>query len=242
MKTIWRHILAAVVASLSTCETSAQGTFQNLGFESATVPLSEPPSPPGVPTVDVGVALPGWSAFIGTNQVNQVMYNSQTLDTTAVALLRDNYPFINVIEGSFSVFLLGGLTVTEPGTFLRTDASLAQNGLVPANAQSIRFKALNVVPPLSSVAVFLGGQPLSLVPLQATSQYTLYGADVTPYSGQTEELRFTIFSSQSGGGGTGWVLDSIVFSPEPVPEPDVFAFFGLGALLLGWRLPKTRKR
>lgn len=212
----------------------AQG-FINLNFESAGVPISQPPSPPGVPTVDIGLALPGWSAFIGTNQANMVMYNSPTLDTSAVSLFRDdisvNYPFLNVIEGSFSVFLLGGYIASTP-----TDTSLTQTGLVPATAQSIRFKTSNQVGPYHRVVVSLDGQTLSKVPLQVTSQYTLFGADVTLFAGEIRELRFTVYASTDGGGGIPELLDSIVFSPEAIPEPSVLGLFALGALLVGFGL------
>src|SRR6188768_1293744 len=105
------QILALVLSLVLPSELLSQGTFGNLDFESATIPLSQPPSPiPGVPTVAISSALPGWAGFIGTNQVSQVMYNNQTLDTSSIALLRTNYPSLQIIDGTFSIFLMGGVT------------------------------------------------------------------------------------------------------------------------------------
>jgi hypothetical protein len=234
MKTKWATLSMGVWLG-TTSVFHGQG-FINLDFESATVPLTQPPSPPGVPTVDIAVALPGWSAFIGSNQVNSVMYNNQTLDTSSVALLRNNYPFISVIEGAFSVFLMGGRTEVAPGTFILTDTALRQTGLVPIAAQSMQFRARQVVPPLSSIAVSLGEEALSVVPLQVTSEYTLFGVDVTTFQGQTKELQFTVLHSTDGGGGIGFLLDSISFSNEPIPEPSTIGLIALGVLLIPGRL------
>lgn len=232
MKANWKQMFVMLVGAFSVCGMQAQGTFQNLNFELATVPLSEPASPPGEPTVDVAVALPGWSVFIGSIQVAEVMYNSQTLDTSAVALFRDNrpaqYPFLNVIEGSFSVFLLGGYVNSIP-----TDTSLSQTGLIPIEARSIQFKTSSQIGVNRPIVVSIDGQPLSSVPLEVTPEYILRGADVALFSGQIKELRFTIFAPTDGGGGIPGILDSITFSAEPVPEPAVFGLFALGALLLG---------
>src|ERR1043165_7171987 len=93
-----QFLLAAFLLT-AVSETFGQGAFRNLDFESATVPVSQPPSPnPSVPDVGVAAALPGWSVFIGTNQMSAVLYNNQTLDTSAVALLRNNYADLSVID------------------------------------------------------------------------------------------------------------------------------------------------
>ena len=178
MKTHFRVLSAAIVV-INVLPVCGQGTFQNLDFESATVPLSQPPSPnPGVPSVDITAALPGWSVFIGTNQASRVI------------------------------------------------------------AQSMQFKAKQVVFPLTSIAVSLDQQPVSAVPLQVTPQYALFGVDMTPFQNQTKELRFTVFSS---GIGRGFVLDSISFSTQPIPEPSVLGLFALGAIVLGWRFVRARR-
>jgi len=50
----------------------AQGTFQNLDFEGAQiVPISGSPS--WIATTN---ALPGWTGFVGANQVSRITYNN----------------------------------------------------------------------------------------------------------------------------------------------------------------------
>lgn len=211
-----------------------QGTFRNLDFESATVPVSQPPSQAGVPTVDIAVALPGWSASIGTNQQSLVMYNTPTLDTSSVGVFRSNSPFpevLHVIEGEFSAWVMGGYTYVPPGTYIPTDTSIWQTGLVPANARSIMFKTSSDY--RFAFVVSLGGQALSSVTLQVTPNYVLRAADVTPFAGRVEELKFTIYASRDGGGGIGRTLDSIEFSPLVVPEPNAIGLFAFGTLILG---------
>src|ERR1039457_2250719 len=68
--------------------------------------------------------------------------------------------------------------------------------------------------------VSLAGQSIPYFTLSTGPNYTLYGADVSAFSGQTVELRF----SAVGGvvGGNNWNLDNISFSNLPVPEPGVF--------------------
>jgi hypothetical protein len=231
MKKIW--VSCGIWVCLAAMfQVHAQG-FINLDFESASIPISQPPSP--VPNVDIGLALPGWSAFIGTNQVSLVMYNSQTLDTSSVSIFRSNHPVeytsLNLIEGAFSVFFMGGYTEILPGLPFPTDTSLSQTGLIPETARSLQFKTTS-----DRVVAFLDGQLLPLATLQSTPEYVLKGADVTPFIGQTKELRFTIFASRTGAGGYPGVLDSIVFSPDVIPEPSLLSLLVLGVLFFGWRL------
>jgi len=226
--------LAAVLAFLPFLATG-QGTFQNLNFEAATVPASQPPSVYIDPStwVSVSAALPGWSAVLGTNELATVLYNSLTLGSTAVSLLRTNNGIHQMIDGTFTAFLTAGPTDVGSNTLARYDASLSQVGLVPINAQSLRFKAIHVTP-WEQFAVSLGGQTLNLVPLDVTPSYTLYGANMSTFANQTAELRFTAFIGDGGGNRLG--LDSILFSPEPVPEPTLTALLVAGAaIVLGSR-------
>jgi hypothetical protein len=213
-----------------------QGTiFVNLDFESAALQSTTPSPTPGVPTVDIAEALPGWSAFIGTNPVTKVMYNNQTLDTSSIALLSfDYFGSARVIDDVYSVFFLAGRGGNGSGSLLNTDTRLYQTGFIPANAASLRFKAKEVVFPATFV-VSLDQQSLSVMPLQTTAEYTLFGVDVTSFRGQTKELSFTI---PSIGVGRGFVLDSISFSDQAIPEPSVIGLFLVGALLLGRRVKR----
>lgn len=135
----------------------------------------------------------------------------------------------DIIEGNYTCFLSTGSDPVESEKTV--DATIWQNGTVPANAQSLRFKgriAGGPNPPSKTFAVYLGGQELSLSPLLVTSGYTLYGADVSQFSGRAAELRITSFWLS---GPTGLWVDSLEFSPDVVPEPGAWALAGLGAFL-----------
>jgi len=218
----------------------AQGTFQNLGFESAAlVPIS-------ANAVQFAPAFPGWTGTIGGVQQTAALYNAITLDTSAISIIDHGWsnPFGGpggVIQDNFTAILIAGLGSgplgNQPG-----DVTLAQTGLVPVGAESLQFKAYALYSyPFNPFAVTLGGQTLSLLPLQAGSNYTLYGADIHALAGQDAELDFTLFAQRPHMGNNYLYLDSIEFSDQAVPEPGVFGLSALGALLLGWRTLARRR-
>ena len=61
----------------------------------------------------------------------------------------------------------------------------------------------------------------------------MYAGEISPYAGQTAELRFTV---PTAGGS----LDYIQFSTTPVPEPSTWALLGLGGALF-WGLKRRTK-
>jgi hypothetical protein len=123
------------------------------------------------------------------------------------------------------------------GVLQPSAATITQTGLVPADTESLWFKALFISSgPLSSFDVTLGGQTLSLVPVSSGANYTLYAADVSAWAGRTAELDFTAFPDTTHFDDAYLYLDSIQFSNLPIPEPNVFGLSALGALLLGWRV------
>jgi hypothetical protein len=63
-------------------------------------------------------------------------------------------------------------------------------------------------------------------------QSTVAG-DISPFTGQTVELKFTATLTDRGAVFHG--LDSIYFSPLAVPEPSGWAFLGFGGAVLAWR-------
>ena len=126
-------------------------------------------------------------------------------------------------------FLQSGIIVRPGGSGLSTDAFIRQTGLVPDTAQSILFEAQ---PGTDSLVLTLGGQSLPFVALETTPNYTLYGGDVSAFAGQSLELEFADWPSNSG---TGWNLDSIEFSSQPVPEPNVCGLLTLGCLFFRLR-------
>lgn len=214
------HIIARFIALAATLvfavSGSAQGTFQNLDFESSSVPNGTQPG-----FISAANALPSWSVFYGANQQTQIVYNDVSTGGSQVTLVSASDPFgPNAIEGNFSVLLQGGSTAT--------DVSIRQSSLVPVMAESIVFKAQAEGP----MSLSLGGQSIPFVALSTGANYTLYGGNIPPaLAGRVEQLVFSV--PEGPAGNNGWNLDSIVFSPSLVPEPSTLALFCVGELLFG---------
>jgi hypothetical protein len=78
-------------------------------------------------------------------------------------------------------------------------------------------------------------EPFDVLP--PTGQFTTYGVDVTAFRGQTAELRFTALPPPVwNGNADNCLLDSISFSPDPVPEPGALRLFALATVFLCRRL------
>src|SRR6266480_5200523 len=161
-------IKTSLLIAFVECVVQAQGTFQNLDFEAAAVPNLPPNQSGGF--VPIGSGMPAWNGFIGANQVTQVLHNDVTLGSSTIAILGPDFPF-GRIEANYT-----GLLIAGSGG----DVSIAQTGFLPANTQSIIFKA---VPGNGNFNVSLGGSLIPLVALQVTASYTLYGGDVATSAG-----------------------------------------------------------
>jgi len=217
------YFAAGLAFILATMSAGAQGTFQNLGFESANLPAIPHGQYGGsVSSLD---ALPYWTCFLGTNQVTQVLHNNGTLGNASIDILGPNWSSVVILEGQYTVVLQPGAN----GSGYDVGASISQTGLVPADAQSLQFRARLYSP----VSVSLGGQVLSIVPLGSSTNYILYGANIPlSVAGQVTALTVTALPAPN----TTDYFDSFVFSSSSVPEPGVFALSALGALVLGWRV------
>ncbi len=194
----------------------AQG-FVNLNFESTTItPVVFPGGTRYVATV------PGWiwtpSGNLVNGDPNSVGFNEAALDFPAVDLQGTNSPFAPAIQGKYSVFLQGG-DLPPPYAIV---ASFGQTGQIPLTAQSIIYWG-------DALQVTFNGQMLSFTDISNALNYTIWGADISAYAGQTGQLLFTVPWESTA------VLDNIQFSPTPVPEPSGLAFGGLAALLLIFR-------
>ena len=188
---------AAVFALVSS---GLSQSFVNLDFEDSTI-VSSNPSGYGFNTGTADV--PGWTEYYGWEDANYpggmtVVYNNQTLDAPCVALWDTNY-WQPAIEGNFSLFLYGGDTSS-----FTNGASVGQTGQIPLTAKSITYWG-------SRLQVTFNGQMLLLYAISNNANYTIYGADISAYSGQTGELRFTAPFRNSG------LLDDIQFSSTPLP-------------------------
>ncbi len=194
----------------------AQGTFQNLNFESANVTGY----PVGSSTVPISSALPGWTG------PSLIWYDTLSLGGALVSINDTNTGFGFVpIQGRYSAYLF------SQGLNSPTSVTISQTGLVPGGTMSLQAKMawFGAAP-----VVKLGGQTINMVPLQTFPDYVLYGGDIPPsLAGQVALLSFTEPPpAQSSPGGL--LLDSIIFSPQQIPEPSGLALSGLGAFLLGF--------
>jgi len=219
----------------------AQGTFQDLDFESATVvPVAGRPG-----DYEFAQAFPGWTGYIGGVQEGLILYNNLTLSDAGLSIIDTAYrPVLGnqspggLIQGNYTAVLMSGAA----GVNQSADATLAQTGLVPLGANSLLFKAhFDPYNSSGSFGVTLGGQTLSLTPLQAGTNYTLYGADIRGWQGKTAALDFTVFAYPQQINADYLFLDSIQFSDQVLPEPGVLSLSVLGALLLGGRALGRRR-
>jgi len=218
----------------------AQGAFVNLDFEDTSILQNQSPG-----FVDATEAFPGWSIYYGTNQQTFVLYNSAGIGSTTVDLIGTNGDVglgHKSIEGGFSALLQGGISGSGP--FYETAASLRQTGLVPATAHSLFFKAHELD---GRFSVFLGGMSIPYFAISNGPSYTLFGADVSAFAGQTAELNFSLLR-EPGLASSDWVLDSIQFSTSVIPEPSVATLAVLGVVVVGWKLllnchrPRTTRK
>ena len=228
--------IAAALLVATQCLTHGQGSFQNLGFESASlVPI--PGDPYG--RVQFATAFPGWTGLVGGAQQTTALYNSYFLGTSVISIIDHGWSYTSlggVIQGNYTAILQAGVIVTATNSYPAATA-LSQTALVPSTAKSLQFKAYDpgFLSPAIPLVVRLGGQQLSLTALGSGANYTLYGADIHALAGQTTELNFTV-PSPGNGDINNVFLDSIQFSNLPVPEPGILGLSALGALLLGWRI------
>jgi hypothetical protein len=210
----WAGALFALL--LSAARPQAQGTFGNLNFEAANVPVV-PPNHFGS-DVSVSNGVPGWVVYLGGIQQSSVLHNNISLGAAEVAILGPQWFSDQILEGSYTVSLQPA-TAGPP-----TTTAIGQTGLVPATAESLRFYGRG------AYTVTFAGQPIPLVALGTTSSYTIFGGDVSAFANQTGQLLF------QGGG----LLDAIQFSDQPVPEPSITGLVSLGALLLSRRVLRRR--
>jgi hypothetical protein len=197
---LMKTIAALLLALGATASLSAQ-TFQDLDFESATVsnlPLNQFG---GANSASVTNAFPGWSAYIGTNQLSQVGHNVITLGATSVSLLGPQYapPYVP-LQGNYSATLQAGNYLDGP---LLMPASIAQTGLIPVGAKFMRFLATF---PFNTLEVAVGGLSTPYVSLGGNS----YVCDVSAFANQIQEIRFTM-NTNIGNGLT--FVDAVSFIP-----------------------------
>jgi hypothetical protein len=122
-------------------------------------------------------------------------------------------------------------------------ATIAQEGTIPTDAQSIRMK---IVPFLSGSTplVTIGSQSIPMFVLSLDSNGILLGGGVSSYAGSLKELRisspsladhpYSIFGS--------FVLDNIAFSSQPIPEPTTTGLLVTGLIALVYARARVRSQ
>lgn len=229
MKTIKSSIWIVLILILGQ-KGEAQG-FVNLNFESAN-PSGHPPNSSDVPVTS---AFPGWTVSyatpgVGTNTATTVWYDGLSLGGAFVSVNDTNTGAGFVpLQGRYSAYLFGGLSSGGNPTY----STLSQTGVVPNGTLSL----LMDVNAWNGFSVSLNGQTISMVALQTFSSYTLYGADISAFGGQSVQLSITAPPTSTPN---GVLLDDIVFSPSSVPEPSALALSALGGVLFTWRRWKKR--
>jgi hypothetical protein len=216
-----RHVISPGVIALVLLQTCGGQSFVNLDFEDANV-TGYAPGTYGIPVVD---AFPGWSASYtsanaGTVEASSVWYDGISLAGAFISINDTNTDFyLKPIDCNYSAFLFGG---EEPQLGL-TSATLSQTGLVPVGTKSLIFSvqyAFNA----TALIVSVNGQPLS-----ASQNSTTY--DISSFAGHTVTLSFT--ESAPAGNPPGLaILDDIIFSPDPVPEPGTVSLIAITILIL----------
>jgi hypothetical protein len=210
--------VTALALVLSAGSALAQGTFQNLDFERATVAPTPVNGFGGA--VDPAQLFPGWTVGGGGNYLF-VLYNSLTAGSPAVVLMGPNFPngpHFSSLQGSYSVHIYyDNPSIVPPPT-------LSQTGLVPATAQSISFLLGNY---RGDPAVTLNGVNIPLVPVAGGR----LAGNISAFAGTMAQLSFS--TSNDILGDNFLYFDDIQFSTSVVPEPNILTLSSLGALLVG---------
>ncbi len=207
--------------------TQAKGDFQNLNFELANPGKLTQGSfgPSYADNVPVANLLPYWSVYYGADQQTYINYNDPGLGSTMVTLVGGTWP---PIDGNYSVLLQGGITASA--------ASITQTALIPTGTESLFFEAQ---PGLGTLDVSIGSQLVSFTVVGSRANYTLYGANISAFSGDTEQLTFSALKDT--GSDNNWLIDDITFSQTAVtPEPGTLALFIMAGMTFGVR--SWRKR
>jgi len=219
-----RSIVWLVVVSLTFLRSASGQVFQNLDFESAN--LSPIPAGQFGGEVPITDAIPGWTGYLGTAQVSQVLQNDYTLGAASLDILGPNWSLSGIIDGQYTVVLQPG----AGSSGVTVGVSISQTGLIPTSTESLFFNS-QANSGATTLLVSLGGQNVSFSAISTGPNYTLYGGNISAFAGQAEQLTITAVANA----GNLWYIDDIQFSPSSVPEPSTLGLIALGGLLFGLR-------
>ncbi len=218
----------------------AQGAFQNLDFELASVapaPANYTPSDAYNP-ISAASAFPDWTVSEDGTICTAVWGSPAALDETSVALVSGGS---NPIQGNYSVQLTA---YANAPSGLYKSSSISQTGLIPIGSQSIQFlipspPQAGRVPPNPEVTI--NGTAIGLTVLSQFGGVMTMGGNVGAFAGDTVNLSFVCQATPGASFPADenyFNLDGIQFSSTAVPEPNSIALFGLGGLFMAlfqWR-------
>ena len=208
-------------------------SFQNLNFDNANTNNLVDVSGRGDYAGPTSELLPNWQVTVSGIDATLTGFNLTAPGSGYHTIVSPSYANRSPVIGLYSFVMAPFYDVR--GTFI--PYSLAQTGDVPADAKSIRF--LSYWAPLQ---LEVNGSLAPVAYTQRLSEPAWNGnipvfdavADISPYAGQTVELKFTTLLTPNYPGANG--LDEIFFSDVAIPEPSTLALLLLGALVLAARL------
>jgi hypothetical protein len=220
------HLIGITVALFVHSLACGQGSFQNLDFEQAN-PVIVVGSPLYPYAVTAASALPYWTVVAGGNQLSVITENDPSTGSAWVSLVAAPGAWGYVpLDGNYSVLIQGG----------GLGASISQTGLIPSGTESLLFDAM-ALPDSGSMAVYVGTQSVALSAVGSGPNYTIYGANISAWAGETEQLTFEV-----PGYSGNWEFDDIQFSTAALtPEPSPVALTALSGLLFGARMWLARR-
>ena len=199
---------------------SGQG-FVNLDFEAANL-SAYGAGPAAVPATN---AIPGWTAYLGGIPQTDILLNSEALADPAVSIQGTNGSFYPPMQRNYFILLQGSFQEISPRT-----AAIGQTGLIPATVQSMSFWADTSLNGMSNnLQVTFNGSTIPYFAIGTGTGYSIYGANISGFAGQTGQLLFT------AGYDTYAALDNIQFSSLAIPEPSALSLFIICIFPLCWR-------
>jgi hypothetical protein len=201
----------------------AQSNFQNLNFESANIVLDST-SPYYPNAINASNAMSGWTVT-GSFTAPDVLYNDISLASPAVSLQGPGSTE-PILQGSYTVFLQGS-QFGMPGA-----VTIGQTGQIPSGTGSLQFYGAQIF----NLQLSFNGQNLAYTAIGTGPNYTIYGANVSAFAGQTGQLLFDAPPNSAGE------IDNIQFSPNSVPEPQTWTLIlsGAAVCLAAARWKRTR--
>ena len=212
--------------------------FVNLDFNSAQL-SAYGTGPAYVPASN---AIPGWTGYLGTDQQGTMLYNSLSSGDGNLSIVGTNQPsfvYAAPIPGNNYTVVLQPGPDRNSSSLESVNASIVQTGLIPANAQSILFTALD----FQALQVTIAGQVIPIIEIGSIDGgYPRCGGNISAFAGQVAELAFTDLTDGTELSDSEAELAGISFSSSPIPEPGTLGLLASGGLFIGWRWRRSFRK